>query len=95
MKYLILVTAMTVTLSGFAIARDGSVGQWQMAATATKIAMGPTSAPQKPGGTADGVKGSSSKCLTSGACANVHKEQSARTSTREPSLEGQVTLVIF
>ena len=73
MIYLILATAIAVALSGVAAASGGPIGQTQTAVTATKIAMGPTSAPQKPGGTADGVKNSSSKCSAPGSCAHVHK----------------------
>jgi len=72
MKYLILATAMAVALSSFAMASDVPVGQSQTAVTATKIAMGPTSAPQKPGGPVDGAKNSSSsKCSPSASCPNV------------------------
>ncbi len=80
MKYLILATAASIALSGFAAASQRSVGQPQMAVPATKIAMGPTSAPQTPGGTVDGAKDFSSKCLASGSCATSTKGSSARTS---------------
>jgi hypothetical protein len=73
MKYWILATAALVTVCGFAAASEAPVGQAEMSVTGMKIAMGPTSAPQKPGGTVDGAKDSSSKCSATGLCAKVHK----------------------
>jgi hypothetical protein len=67
MKCLILATASAVTLSSFAMASESMVGQDsagaanfsrvpQQAVTAIKLAMGPTSAAQKPGGVGEEPK---------------------------------------
>jgi hypothetical protein len=65
MKLLILASAAAVALSGFAMANESIIGQdfasapmlapvQQRAVTPIKLAMGPTSAPQKPGGVGEG-----------------------------------------
>ena len=70
MKYVILATAAAVTLSTFAMASESRVGQDSLSAsvsvpasaaqeaavTAIKVAMGPTSAAQKPGGSGEEPK---------------------------------------
>jgi hypothetical protein len=63
MKLLILASAIAVTLSSVATASERIVGQDSLSASAPapqssvaaiKLAMGPTSAPQKPGGVGEG-----------------------------------------
>jgi hypothetical protein len=61
MKFLILASAAAVTLSGAAMASGHIGGQVSLGAAAPqssvaaiKLAMGPTSAPQKPGGVGEG-----------------------------------------
>src|SRR5271167_4100599 len=95
MKYLILAAVAAIALSGFAVASERSVGQQQMAVPAMKIAMGPTSAPQKPGGTVDGTKDSSSRCTASGSCAHVHKRIKPRTSSLSGDSKAGFPLIFF
>jgi len=55
MKAMILAAAAIVMFSGYATAREPLLGESEyQARAAIKLAMGPTSAPQKPGGTGEG-----------------------------------------
>lgn len=87
MRCLILAIVATAALSGFATARARnavpdvgntpasiSMAGRQMA-TAVKIAMGPTSAAHKPGGTGNVSDDTSSKCgKPSGKCGNTKQQ---------------------
>jgi len=55
MKAMILAAAAIVMFSGCATARESLLGESEyQARAAIKLAMGPTSAPQKPGGAGEG-----------------------------------------
>lgn len=92
MKYLVLATATAVMLSGFAIAQScvakqdaqdagaaSVAGGPQKTRTMMKMAMGPVSAPIRPGGTGNGPGGSTSKCTPpSDWCPKIHRRAKHR-----------------
>jgi len=74
MKKLILTTAAVLTLCCSAIAHQSSAEpNFRSDKAAIRLAMGPTSAPQRPGGTGQ-QPGSSNCASTSGPCPTAHKK---------------------
>jgi len=91
MKILILATAAIVIIPSLAITRQCVAGENaqnasviiavsdpQKAGTVIELAMGPTSAPQKPGGPVNGPTTSPSKCTSFEPCPNLHKKAKHR-----------------
>jgi len=90
MKRLFLAAATAVMLATVAVAREDVAAQERRHAGATtlaggrqettiKLAMGPTSAPHKPGGAVDGPKDFPAKCTPSSArCPHLHRRAKRR-----------------
>lgn len=90
MKWLFLAAATAVMLSSVTAAREGVATQERRHASATtvagdrqetpiKLAMGPTSAPHKPGGAVDGSKDSPPQCSpSSDRCPRLHRKAKRR-----------------
>lgn len=74
MKIVVLTTTAVLMLCGFATAHESAAEpSFRHDNPAIRLAMGPTSASQRPGGT--GQQSSSSNCsTTSGSCPTAHKK---------------------